>query len=440
MAAAAQGARAQVAGQGEGMHEQDTDKKQEGNATTQRAASLTVALINCVPTPRFDSAAMPMPRAGSRTAASFLLSALRSGRLAAAGFAVALLAACAPRYQPMGPVTAVPRIEERALVAADGIQLPIRWWLPAEGEPRAVIVALHGMNDYSQAFDRPAQAWARDGIATYAYDQRGFGAGPQPGIWPGADTLADDLYGAVRAVSVRHPDVPIYLLGESMGGAVIVAALSAPPPPGRPPLAGEIQGAVLSAPALWGKDSMNPFYRAMLWLSSRLVPGMRVEPPATLRITPSDNLAMLRSLGSDPRVLKRTRMDTLAGVADLMSRAEAGMQQLPGTLPLLVLYGQNEEVLPRPSVTDALARWDAVRHDRPVRLALYEQGYHMLLRDICARAVWQDVLAWLQAPDAPLSHANSPTAWLPDKKRALGPVERPETVDCPQGVDPLVWG
>src|SRR5690606_11774062 len=144
---------------------------------------------------------------------------------AAVGLALGVLVGCAPRYQPMGPATEAPRLAAHALVAADGVRLPLRWWLPAGGEPRAVVVALHGLNDYSQAFDRPAQAWAGHGIATYAYDQRGFGAGAQPGIWPGIDTLAADLHAAVQAVSQRHPGVPVYLLGESMGGAVIVAAL-----------------------------------------------------------------------------------------------------------------------------------------------------------------------------------------------------------------------
>ncbi|MEI2418092.1 lysophospholipase [Orrella sp. JC864] len=360
-------------------------------------------------------------------------------RLLGAALAAVLLAACAPRYQPMGPATGTPRLAGQSLVAADGAELPLRAWLPEQGAPRAVIVALHGLNDYSQAFDRPARAWARQGIATYAYDQRGFGAGPRPGIWAGADTLAADLEAAVRAVSARHPDTPLHLLGESMGGAVILAALTDPAPGRAAELAGRIDSAVLSAPALWGRQSMNPFYRAMLWLSARLVPGMRVEPPANLRITPSDNLAMLRSLGSDPRVLKRTRMDTLAGLVELMSRAEEGMARLPAGLPLLVLYGQNEEVLPRPSVTQALERWGQASLDRPVRVAVYGQGYHMLLRDVCARAVWHDVAAWVQAPGTPPAYGLGTGAWAPDKPKVDGPAADARTVACPQGVEQLDW-
>src|SRR5262249_47536372 len=50
--------------------------------------------------------------------------------------------------------------------------------MAAAGEVRAVILALHGFNDYSHAFAMPGPLWAEQGIATYAYDQRGFGGTP----------------------------------------------------------------------------------------------------------------------------------------------------------------------------------------------------------------------------------------------------------------------
>src|SRR4051794_4584795 len=54
------------------------------------------------------------------------------------------------------------------LIAADGMALPLRAWLP-EGRPSAVILALHGLNDYSNAFALPAPELTAQGIAIYAY-------------------------------------------------------------------------------------------------------------------------------------------------------------------------------------------------------------------------------------------------------------------------------
>src|SRR6185312_9017446 len=65
-----------------------------------------------------------------------------------------LLAACAPQVAQQGLETAKPAIERDAFRTHDGLELPLRHWdAPA---PIAVIVALHGMSDYSNAFDMPA--------------------------------------------------------------------------------------------------------------------------------------------------------------------------------------------------------------------------------------------------------------------------------------------
>ena len=124
----------------------------------------------------------------------------KAARVAAALlFGALILGGCSATYQPMGPIVREPALISgadaeplaanvaAAIVTADGYRLPLRRWLP-EGEPATVIVALHGYNDYSNAFADAAPVWAEAGIATYAYDQRGFGRTTDPGIWPGAET------------------------------------------------------------------------------------------------------------------------------------------------------------------------------------------------------------------------------------------------------------
>src|SRR6516164_1348452 len=153
--------------------------------------------------------------------------------------ALLLLVGCAPttdeevRLAGIGTVRAapdpkpVPRFTETSFIAADGEILPLRQWLPranGQQEAKAVILALHGFNDYANAFEGPGEVWAEEGIATYAYDQRGFGAAPERGLWPGRAALAADAAAATLILRRHHPLVPLYLLGGSMGGAVAVIA------------------------------------------------------------------------------------------------------------------------------------------------------------------------------------------------------------------------
>ncbi len=319
-------------------------------------------------------------------------------RLAVALMLAALAAACAPRLQPAGPPVAAPSIAGDAYIAADGAALPLRRWLPA-GEARAVILALHGFNDYSNAFDAPAKFWARHGIATYAFDQRGFGGAPHRGLWPGAETMTDDTVAVARLLRRTHPGTPLYLVGDSMGGAVAMVTLA-----GHRRIA---DGAVLVAPAVWGRRHMNPFQRGLLWLVARILPWLTLTGEG-LNIKPSDNLPMLRALSKDPKVIKRTRVDAIAGLVDLMDAAFAAAPALDG--PLLLLYGRRDEIIPAKPSFEVLA---LLRAKTAARAAIYDRGYHMLLRDLAGETAWKDIVAWINDAEAPLPSGAESTAELP---------------------------
>lgn len=260
------------------------------------------------------------------------------------------------------------------------MRLPLRRWNAPS--PIAVIVALHGMSDYSNAFDMPATWWAENGITTLAYDQRGFGAASNPGIWPGGEALRTDLADAVEATRAKFPGVPVYALGESMGGAVVLSALASPRPP-------RVDGAILVAPAVWSRADMPLSYRAALWLAAHVVPWKTFTGKG-LKIWPSDNVEMLRKLARDPLFQHQTRADAIYGLADLMDEARRAPHHLNHSPDMLLLYGANDQIIPK-GPTEAVVAALGKR----VRVKRYERGYHLLLRDLQAKTVWTDVLDWI---------------------------------------------
>jgi alpha-beta hydrolase superfamily lysophospholipase len=303
------------------------------------------------------------------------------------------VAACAPHLERAGPRTAAPVLGAQHIVTGDGMRLPIRVW-QAEGEPSAVVLALHGFNDYSKSFEEAAKFWTVSGIITYAYDQRGFGAAPHPGRFATTETLTADLAAASHLLRNRHPRLPLYLLGESMGAAVIMAGIAGSDRPAISPQA--FDGIILAAPAVWGRKTMNPFMRAALWIGAHTIPWFRVSARG-LKIRPSDNIEMLRALARDPLIIRETRIDSLYGLVNLMDAALAAAPRLQGRM--LILYGANEELIPGRSVDSLLQR---LPENSERRIAHYKTGYHMLLRDLGAAKVYRDVAAWISAPDAPL--------------------------------------
>jgi alpha-beta hydrolase superfamily lysophospholipase len=316
------------------------------------------------------------------------------------------LASCAPTARQAarldrraaGPCAANPKPDPRftgnEFITTDGLRLPLRKWLPA-GRVRAVILALHGFNDYSHAFEMPAKAWAKDGIATYAYDQRGFGAAPERGRWPGRAALATDAATACDILRQLYPGVPLYLLGESMGGAVAVIAMAGESGTPIP----DVDGVILAAPAVWGRSTMDLLPRVALFVGVRLLPGLQLTGQS-LHIMASDNIPMLRGLARDPLFIKETRVDTIWGLVNLMDAALAAAPQIH--VPLLVMYGAHDEIIPKQAMHRFARSLPPDQRERRT-FAYYRHGYHMLLRDLEGPMVSADVASWVLSPGAQLA-------------------------------------
>jgi alpha-beta hydrolase superfamily lysophospholipase len=301
---------------------------------------------------------------------------------------VCLLGCATPHLQSVSDITRIPELTPDSAIMQDGYELPLTAWKPP-GEPGSMVLALHGFNDYRNAFAMPGKFLADHGVLVIAYDQRGFGETAQRGIWPGGEQLAADTATLSRLLCAKYPQLPLYLLGVSMGGAVAINAAQD---------SNCVKGIILVAPAVWGWQSMPWWQTSLLWSVAHVYPGLTLSGKG-LDITPSDNSEMLRALGRDPLVIKETRVDTIYGLTDLMEAAYQDGASLGGAA--LLLYGEHDEIIP-PDPTCGLLASLPGGNGRRWRAVLYPEGYHMLLRDLQAVAVYRDILAWLDNPLASL--------------------------------------
>ena len=305
------------------------------------------------------------------------------------------LVACAPRIAPVGPIQTIPTITNTHFVTSDGYELPVRAWLTAE-RPQAVVLAIHGFNDYSKAFDIVPNSpgvgryLASNNVAVYSYDQRGFGEAPNLGFWPGFETMARDFVDFSNALKAMYPSVPLIALGESMGGAVVTVALVAD-------RTAPVDAAILVAPAVWGRSTMPVGYRAALWVGAHTVPWARTTGRGFARQA-SDNAEMLRANSQDPLFIKDTRIDSLWGLANLMDRALVSASGIE--IPILLLYGENDEIIPRKPILELISSL-LVSNNR-FTLAVYPNGWHMLLRDHNSKVVLGDILTFIKQPESRL--------------------------------------
>lgn len=319
--------------------------------------------------------------------------------------AACLAAACAPVTQrpnlaPLGLRGA--RLQDDWLIGFDGAKLGLKRWLPAEGAPVThVVVGLHGMNDYSNAYHLAADWWARQGIATYALDLRGFGRSPRRGVWASPDLMIEDVRTLVALVREAHPEAKVSLAGVSMGGALAIAAMASDKPP-------PVDSLLLFAPAVWGWSAQPLPYKTSLWITAHTTRSWVVKPPEWLvkRVQPTDNIDELRRMGRDPLMIWGARSDTLYGLVGLMERGWASLGKVQ--VPVAYFYGAHDEIIPEEPTRQAARR---LKPDD--RSAFYADGYHLLLVDKQAEVVWRDAAAFMKDPQGDLPSGAPPIQGAP---------------------------
>jgi acylglycerol lipase len=289
--------------------------------------------------------------------------------------------ACTPVIKPAGEAVVPARLTPSYFITQDQALLPVRSWLPKDQAIKAVIVAIHGFNDYSNFFDNAGRYLSQRGIACYAYDQRGFGDAPGRGYWAGIDAYLDDLGDFILEIRKRQTNIPLYVLGESMGGAEAIALMAGQHAP-------DADGVILIAPAVWGRETMPWYQSFLLSAATYTLPWLSVTGEG-IRVMPSDNIEMLRKYSRDPKVIKATRIDTISGLTDLMDVALEQAGQLKSRT--LVLYGEQDQIIPKEPVRLMLEKMSSGTQTR-----FYPQGYHMLLRDLNADIPLSDIAAWIE--------------------------------------------
>jgi alpha-beta hydrolase superfamily lysophospholipase len=312
--------------------------------------------------------------------------------------ALALAGCASPPFAPPRPAPGFPIVTSGYFNLADGARLPYRLY-PAQGEVKAVALALHGYTDSRDGWEMLAGYLNPRGIEIYAPDISSFGATANRGHWPGAPVLVREA--REEAVQLRrlYPHTPLYIMGESMGGAIglLLGASAAPPP---------VDGYVLSAPAVWGGPAMGPVLKSSLRVAEFFAPGKRLTGQA-VHVRASDNEAALIAFGNDPLTLHAPSIRDIAGLVELMGEAQLACARF--NQRALILYGGHDELIPPGAMR---ACWRAIPAAAPVTLAYYPPDYHLIPRDLERAVPDADILAFLSHRGLPSAAPSEATIFM----------------------------
>ncbi|KAI0669585.1 lysophospholipase [Trametes maxima] len=277
-----------------------------------------------------------------------------------------------------------PTFTETWLPGADGIQFLTRTY-PASS-PRAVVLFVHGHAEQIGRYEWAHGEYAARGITVFAFDQRGFGRtaldfenksrGSAYGKTSWQEQLSDIEWWA-KWLKRRYPELPLFLMGHSMGGTLALTfstRTSAPPSPGTLSL---LEGIISSSPLVRQTVPLSGTIRYASGLIATILPSLVVPAEVPLEHLSHDPEAH-EPYDSDPFIIQK---GSLKSMLDLISAGEqlleSGFKHWPKHLPLLIVHGTADKITSFEATEEFFNKVEATDKE----LKPFLGGYHELVHE-----------------------------------------------------------
>lgn len=269
---------------------------------------------------------------------------------------------------------------EGRMKTGDGLELLVQSWKP-KGETKGTLILVHGLKDYADRYLELALAAARKGYSVHALDLRGHGDSQGDRVWVERfDQYLADLGQFVTRVQAEEPGKPLFLLGHSMGGAIVTLYTLTE----KPKLAGLITSAgALETDAPGGLVGVVNFF-------STVAPRLAVFELDDTKF--SRDTKVVESMKVDPLIYDakgpaRTASELLGAIARIHAQANTL------SVPLLTLHGSDDQVTP-PGGSKWLVEV-AASQDKTNKV--FPGLVHDLLHEPEREQVIAEILRWLDA-------------------------------------------
>lgn len=271
------------------------------------------------------------------------------------------------------------------LSSSDGVNVYYQCWLP-QSSVTAVVAMVHGLGSHSGWFRELAYPLVAHGYGVYALDLRGHGqsSGRRGYIQHWSD-FRNDFHQFWQLVLARHPGLPGFALGHSLG-AVVTLDYALHYPQGLP-------GVIAIAPAI-GAVGVPPIKLAIAQLLSWIWPQFTLDTGLTAKARYNDP-ALAVAYDADP--LRHTKGTARLATEFLKTRRWLQAHWSELTSPMLLLHGTCDPVTAPSSGRLAFAALPGA--DKEYRE--YPGAYHDLHNDLFAQAVACDIVHWLERHTAP---------------------------------------
>ncbi|HIE38300.1 MAG TPA: alpha/beta hydrolase [Anaerolineales bacterium] len=269
---------------------------------------------------------------------------------------------------------------EGTFQGAGGLELYYQRWRP-EREPRAVLAIVHGFGEHSGRYTNVVNHLVGQGYAIYGFDHRGHGQSPgQRGYIHEWGEFREDVRAFLRMVGEGESGRPLFLMGHSLGGLIVLEyALRHPE---------GLRGVIASGPAL-GQVGISPILLSLSRILSRVWPRLSMDTGLDATAISRDP-AVVRAYQEDPLVHSKGTPRLGTEMTKAIEWVQAHAADL--RLPLLILQGEADRLVPPEA---GRAFFEKVTFpDKEWRG--YEGGYHEPHNDITRDQALSDLTGWLE--------------------------------------------
>jgi acylglycerol lipase len=263
----------------------------------------------------------------------------------------------------------------------DGQSLYFQKWVP--GEVKACLLLVHGLGEHSSRYNELSLKMSERGIAVFSFDGRGHGKSviEKPNAYiANYEYYLDDSDEMVTICQNNYSELPLFLMGHSMGGGMVAAYLLKYSP--------KVNGVVLSSSLLKPSSDVSKLLILASGLLSFLLPKIKTIKVDSTKL--SHDLEVVKNYQSDPLVYQdglpaRTGHELLKMMRFIQNNV------LNFKTPILMVHGTGDMLTPVEGTEDFYQRINS--EDKTC--LIYPELYHELFNELSKEEITHEVINWI---------------------------------------------